>query len=712
MRLKGLWTACTTFCLLCSACLMGGVESSAAAGEGRFAQEVAVHRDRQQGLPSADIRSIALVDGRVIARTARGSAEWSGTEWRPGTVAEIALPTSLPPETRGVSEDSEGTVAAATAEGLYRRADNGDWERVAVDDGLGRRWAVADVRAVTHDKRGRLWFATPAGIGVQSGTGWRLYPAEELPWNDFTCAAGAPDGSVWFGTSGGAIRFDGSRWSYRQGLRWLPSDEVRGLVVTDDNVVWLATADGVGCIESRMMSLSEKAAYYEGVIEERVSRTPYGYVSRSRLSSPGDVESATPVDDDNDGLWTAMYGAAQCFAYAVDRSPENGARARRAFEALRFLQDVTQGGAHSPPMGFVARSILPSSGPDPNAGSEERDRQMREQRDRMWKEIAPRWPLSADGEWWWKCDTSSDELDGHYFFYAVYYDLVASDLGDEAEVQAVVRRLTDHLIAHDYALVDHDDKPTRWAVFGPDALNHDARWSAERGLNSMSLLSYLAVAEHVTGDKEYGDAARRLREEHAYDANTMNPKVQRGVGSGNQSDDEMAFMSFYNLIRYTGDAELRRRYAAAFHSYWRLEAPERNPLFDYLYAAVGDGVELQTAFGPADLSPFGAWREESLDTLRRMPLDRVNWPHRNGHRLDVRPLPVAATRDLFERPAAGLLSRGACVDGSPVPIDERSFDHWNHDPWQLDTGGDGRTLAPGTAFLLPYHLGRYHGYIP
>ena len=29
----------------------------------------------------------------------------------------------------------------------------------------------------------------------------------------------------------------------------------------------------------------------------------------------------------------------------------------------------------------------------------------------------------------------------------------------------------------------------------------------------------------------------------------------------------------------------------------------------------------------------------------------------------------------------------------------------------IDYGGDGRQLASGTVFLLPYYMGRYHGFI-
>jgi hypothetical protein len=53
---------------------------------------------------------------------------------------------------------------------------------------------------------------------------------------------------------------------------------------------------------------------------------------------------------------------------------------------------------------------------------------------------------------------------------------------------------------------------------------------------------------------------------------------------------------------------------------------------------------------------------------------------------------------------------GYRVNGKVLPVDERWVGHWNHDPWELDEGGDGKILADGTAFLLPYYMGLYHQY--
>ena len=89
---------------------------------------------------------------------------------------------------------------------------------------------------------------------------------------------------------------------------------------------------------------------------------------------------------------------------------------------------------------------------------------------------------------------------------------------EKERVREVVRDLTNHLIEHDYNLVDHDGTPTRWGVYSPKSLNHDPPWSEERGLKSLSMLSYLAVAEHMTGDPVYGEhvensSGPRLRHE-------------------------------------------------------------------------------------------------------------------------------------------------------------------------------------------------------
>ncbi len=390
--------------------------SVVAAGDGMwFASRDALWRiaadslaQRVAALP-APARHIAA-GSQVFVSTAAGLFRLAGSRLE----REPGLPGG---DARQAALARDGRVAAALSSGLFLKARGGSWQRVLPKSG-NRSWAPDDVRGVAFDAKDRLWFASPQGAGRLDGNVWALYTgADGLPYDDFTTVAAGDDGAVWFGTRIGAIRYDGKTWEYRQGRRWLPDDDVRAIGAGAAGEVWIATAKGIARIERRVTTLAGKARFFEAEIDRRHRRTPYGYVLDVALKRPGDVSEWVQRDSDNDGLWTSMYGAGECFAAAATGSEEARRRAVSAFEALRFLGAVTQGGPNPAPRGFVARSVLPAAGPNPNReDSAERDRQMRETRDRLWKSLTPRWPLSADGQWYWKADTSSDELDGHYFF--------------------------------------------------------------------------------------------------------------------------------------------------------------------------------------------------------------------------------------------------------------------------------------------------------
>ncbi len=665
----------------------------------------AVHGNKAERVSAVPRHAVCCVasgpEGTIWLGTDKGLFRLARNEFRPAQY-QSALQVAGK-SIRQVAAGPNGEVAVAAESGLFLQRD-GRWEALFPREG-SRSWAPHDVRGVAFDSRGRLWFASVQGAGCLDEQ-WRLFTGTEgLPYDDFTTVVAGENGVVWFGTRVGAIRYDGEKWFYRQGPRWLPDDSVRDIAVAADGTAWFATPNGVGRIERRPMTLAEKARHYEDIIDARHRRTPYGYVLECGLARPGDTSEWSNHDSDNDGLWTAMYGAGECFAYAATRSDLAKKRARKAFEALRFLNEVTQGGEKPALPGFPARSILPTSGPNPNETqyTVEKDEERRRGGDPQWKVIWPRWPKSADGKWYWKCDTSSDELDGHYFFNAVYYDLVAETAAEKEEVRRVILATTDHLIEHDFNLVDWDGKPTRWAVFGPEDLNHNPVWYEERGLNSLSMLSYLAVAEHVSGDPKYRRVANGLIRDHSYHLNTLLAKMAEGPGTGNQSDDEMAIMGFYNLVNYETDRELSQIYGVAFWQYWERERRENCPFFNFAFGGVTGG-RVRSPWG-APFGPRGFGLEEAVDELKRFPLDLIDWPLRNSHRKDIVAHPLYPVRE-GQNPRIGYLR-----DGNVLPVDNRHFNHWNHNPWALDYGGAGRSEADGAIFLLPYYMGLYHGFI-
>jgi hypothetical protein len=685
---------------------------------GVFEQQVHRAYTTAHGLPDNAVRRIAVdAKGDIVAITGRGAAVFDGAQWQPTAAAASILSPGQSLEKRQLAALHKlagreagiravarhlGELAVAADTGLYV-GDGRRWRMALPRDGA-IRWAPVDVRAVAYDAWGRLWFAAPQGVGCRMGDEeWKLFTgAGGLPYNDFTCMAAGPKG-VWFGTTNGAIEYRDGSWSFRQGRRWLLDNDVRDIAVDGAGNAWIATRSGVSCIAYEPMTLAAKAGFYEAEIDKYHRRTALGYVNPAELSAPGDKSTAVPAFTDNDGHNTGLYLGAVSLGYAATGSSKLRQDAVNAFHALAFLSEVTQGGTHPAPKGFIARAVKPTSEPDPNPEFDLAYDVRRNKADALWKIIQPRWPVDASGKWYWKNDSSSDELDGHYFGYAIYFDRVCETEAEKDEVRAVVRRIIDHILAHGYNLVDYDGQPTRWGRFSPDDLNRNEAWCSERGLNSFSILTYLSVAHHITGDPKYREAYVALALEHGYGMNGMTqPRELAGPGTAGQPDDNMAFMNYYHLIRYETDPKLLSMFYNAIHRHWQIEKYERNPFANFVYAACCLGKTRSDHWGDTDLTPPKQAFDDAADTLERYPLDLIDWPMSNAHRIDMVPL----QDHLGQSPGAGHR-----MDGYVFPIDERHEIYWDRDPWVLEYDGKGLRLRDGVHYLLAYYMGLAHGFI-
>jgi hypothetical protein len=487
----------------------------------------------------------------------------------------------------------------------------------------------------------------PASLGPGVG---RLL-ARGCPLRRVTNLSVGPDGSLAAGGPDGLALHEGGRWQYFAGRRWLPSDDVRRVLCGEAGEVYAGTPAGLVRIATRPMRLSEKAAEFERQIAARHDRG--GYVTVCFLEQPDDLDRFVHEVSDNDGLWTAMYLAAEAFRFAVTGEAEARERARRSLSALLELERVTG------ISGFPARALARKG----------EARALLSQGE---------WHDAADGKRVWKGDTSSDEIVGHYFALCVYADLVA-DSTERAAINETVRRITDHILDHGFLLVDIDGEQTRWGVWAPDQL-HSPQWAHDRGLNSLEILSHLAVAFHLVGDPRYQEAADLLVREHGYALNTLDQKITE-PGHVNHSDDELAFLSYYPLLRCEKDPQRRALYLASLERSWQIERPERCPLWNTIYGALTGA--------PCDL-------EAAAATLHEIPLDLRHWNVRNSDRPDVE-------RD----PEAGRFREAQ--SRRVLPAGERPMMKWNGNPYRLDGGDGGRTEEDGTFFLLPYWMARYHG---
>lgn len=502
--------------------------------------------------------------------------------------------------------------------------------------------------------------AVPAALKTlpTNATAWT--GTEPGPVTGLRLMAREKNAALWLGGTNGAARFDPSaihrwdRWQYFHGRRWLQDNAVQNIVVDESGPIrqiWIRTSSGVSRLEWRPMTLAQKADYFDQRIEARHVR--HGMVADSHLRTPGDLSSSVLSDNDNDGLWTAMYLGAQCYRYKVTGSADARAKARRSVQLLMRLEEIT---GHP---GFPARSFV-AAGQSHDHGE---------------------WHPTPDGRWRWKGDTSSDESVGHYYGYALYFDLVADDAEKDA-IRAVVRRLTDHLIRNDYDLLDLDGQPTRWGQWSERYFKTE-EGTYEAALRSIELLAFLKTAHHITGDAKY-DVAYRDRIQRGYAKHMKDYRRWPGGGEINFSDDELAYLSYDPLLRYEKDPELRAVYLDGLRFTWSQIRRDMNPLWNYISVASGAGP----------LTP--AIREESRRTLERIPMDLIKWSMKNSHR-----------RDITFEPVADRFARGQIKE--LLPPDERAVSKWNGNPFIPDGGSGGTSEDDGGYFLLPYWMGRYLG---
>ena len=474
-----------------------------------------------------------------------------------------------------------------------------------------------------------------------------------LPVTEFTVIAVESPSVTWIGTPQGAIRLSGDppAVEYFAGERWLPDDHVTGIGF-DDGATWLETRKGLARIEYARMTLADKSRAFVQRVQARHNR--WGLTATSQLRVAGDASTNQMVSSDNDGLWTAMYVAAECFRYKVTGEADARANARRGMQAILRLEAITG------IPGFPARSFI-----------------------KVGEDVQPRdgeWHDTPDKAWRWKGDTSSDEIVGHYFVYPIYHDL-AADESEKAQLRGAMDRITNHILDNNYQLIDVDGQRTRWGWWGPAVIWEDPD---ETGLRALHLLSHLRVALHLTGNPgyraKYQAAYDDLITVHSYHWLTRNQKIMV-PGHINHSDDELAFLSYYPLLQYETDPARLDVYKQSLERSWQIERPERNPLWNVIYAA---------GTGARDFD-----RVESLRTLQEIPMDTIEWTVRNSQRRDV---PADPLSDRFGlRQALTVLS-----------YDELPMSKWNGNPYKLDGGNGGRSEDDGAYFLLPYWMGRYH----
>ena len=581
----------------------------------------------------------------------------------------------LPRSVRSAVSDGKGGIWAASDVGLYHASPTGTQHY------YNTRWLLsAALKGLATGPRGELWAAGLGGVSVLEGNKHPRFigPSQGCPSIHTSCVKRSPEGVMWVGSRVGVVRFnpDGTH-SLLFSRRWLADDQVNDLCFDDQGDAWVATQQGVSVIRKKWMTLEEKQDYFYRVLMARHMRAPWT-AGQCHLPVAGDTTRWEPQDDDNDGEYTGNYLAMESFRYAATKNPDAREKARKAFHFLMQLQEITGGD------GYFARSMVPLSWAgrvhDPNrryTAQELADELVGEPR---FKPVEVRWHKSADGQWLWKGDASSDEWCGHMMGYFFYYRLAA----DEAEKILVRRHITslaDHLIAHEFNMTDPDGQHTRWSVWSPASLNRDPEWAPDRAQNSLELLGFLKLAYYCSGDNKYQQHYLHLIKAEHYLDNAAQI-VRQNPAWFIYFDATLQAYIYPILLQCEKDPRLLAVYRQLADRWIQVRKKDQNPLISYLYS-YGRGRKITP--------------KASLDFLRDTPLDLVDWDIDHSKREDIR---------LTHAP---VLNEWQLETVPPPAI--RSTVRWDKNPWGLVRGAPDTEMEP-VFWLLPYWMGRTLRMIP
>lgn len=297
------------------------------------------------------------------------------------------------------------------------------------------------------------------------------------------------------------------------------------------------------------------------------------------------------------------------------------------------------------------------------------------------------------------------------------HDILAESDSERQRVYALLLNITTHILTHDWYLIGENHNHTRWGIWNPAQINNDGYYQETRGLNSLQIFAFLLQTYAYSGDERFLDGANLLIQSYQYDVNLINQKMI-AVCDNNFSDDELAYLSYFNLVyafhTITSSSRLSKQQKVRAQEIIRHLLPymqigldlshrykvlEKTPFYNFIYSYASQQVN-RTGVKPLnkDFQPefdCDSLSKDSVWDMRRWPLDYINWQQFNSDRLDIQ-LNVPASR-----------CHGELQEIQLIPPDERSLYRWNSGMYDVDDGNGLEALDPGT-FLIGYWGMRYY----
>ena len=438
-------------------------------------------------------------------------------------------------------------------------------------------------------------------------------------------------------------------------------------------------------------SLAQKAAAYDARVLGLHAHPQMPWVVDVVVKPGTDPEKATHDDvvawwsGENDGLFSGLVLAAEAYRFAATHDPE----ARRVLATLldgeRMRMDITG------VPGLFTRQLIPPGvtglqcPTDPAQYVPSPDK-----RGNKWVRIDPtgcaavadaqgafhattHCGLQRFASWCFLDNISQDEYVGHVLALGTIARVV-SDAELRGTAVDMLRQIGAHLAAHDMAFVDWDGRATQWGKVYPGAPGDTPGYLAVLGM------AFAATAGNATP---------------AWDGYLDQIDQWTGAdGCGaNWNNLSMLAASFDLLITNEPDAARRATFRDAFAQ--SLVAPvgtsrgilaQHDAWYDLMWAAHAE-------------TPAYAAVEDAVCQLRQFP--------RSNH--------VVARDTAALAPEVCTDRQDKSLAAQPFPIADRcaaTFAYWGN-PYERASCTDEPTLIhqPG-GFLLPYWMGRYHGFIP
>ncbi len=544
--------------------------------------------------------------------------------------------------------------------------------------------------------------------------------------SEYTCSAEGDNSVMWYGGKTGITRYDPNGESiedkimYFSAYRHLPHHAVDAMLA-DGTDLWALCSDQVAHIEMIMLTAEEKAEILLDETNKYVMRR--GMVSQRDLRESRNYESRYPYAAcDNDGLFTSGYAIGEMHRYATlknklgkdhPRVIEARKNATKGCEACLLLMYI-----HGRPEGFIARSYHVSDEPLPDDGIFYQrngktaycmETTESKKQGRVNEESPCDYPIPdrlaalyrdlgyTDDDIFYKADTSSDEVTGHFLQMKIAHDFLGEDDPELDEIiKDACKRTAKHIIDHGFEFCESSGKPTTWAKWSKRYFDNDPIGYVDAPLNSSEMLMYLKITMYITGEKGiwqetydklisegYADLGAKHYDRFYQGAMRERVSPEEDLMYG---DNMLALMAYWMLCTLETDEKLLEKYRAAFKSWSGLILREHTPGYDFMYKLGVPDAEI-------DFEKDARWFDhfEPNRLLATVNLARHDVAAKLGRNYDEK----------IELEASALI----------MP-DERFVSKYDRNPFDLFGGKNkGTCIESCYIYTYAYWIGRYYGFI-